>query len=318
MSAPTLAAVVPAYRVASQVTQVVEGLLAYVQLVFVVDDACPEGSGAAVTKAGFDARVQVLRHAHNRGVGAAVVTGWKAALAAGATVVVKVDGDGQMRLIDLPRLVAPVLAGEADYAKGNRFDEIATLKAMPLLRLLGNSALSFMAKASTGYWHLFDPTNGYVAIDARLLSVLLKYPLAERYFFETDVLFRLGTLRAVVEDISMPAQYGEQSSSLRPLSMVVPFLFGHLRNGCKRLFYTYFLRGMSIASVQLTVGWALFAFGLVFGSVRWVQFASVGLPAPNGTVMLAALTWLSGLQLMLAFIAHDFAATPTRPVSRRL
>src|SRR5688572_26336234 len=216
----SIAVVIPCYRVRRHILQVIAGLPAQVEgapidLVLVVDDACPEGSGEHVHQHCADPRVVVLRHERNGGVGAAVVTGYREALARGATIVVKLDGDGQMDPALLPDLLAPLLRGEADYTKGNRFFDVEVVGRMPMARLLGNAVLSFMSKASSGYWTLFDPTNGYTALHAAALRRLPLEKLSPRYFFETDLLFRLNTVGAVVEDVPMPALYGEESSNLR-------------------------------------------------------------------------------------------------------
>src|SRR5690606_23713788 len=128
----------------------------------------------------------------------------------GADVVVKMDGDGQMDPVYLDNLIAPILAGQADYTKGNRFFDLETLRSMPTIRIFGNAILSFMNKLSTGYWDIFDPTNGYTAIHRSLISVIPWNKVSDRYFFESDLLFRLNTFRAVVKDVPMVAQYGDE------------------------------------------------------------------------------------------------------------
>ncbi|KAF1046230.1 MAG: Undecaprenyl-phosphate mannosyltransferase [Xylophilus sp.] len=286
--------------------------------IFVVDDACPEGSGTHVREHCFDPRVTVLTHAVNQGVGGAVMTGYRAAIDAGATVVVKVDGDGQMRPELIPKFVAPILAGQADYTKGNRFYDLTHIRRMPVIRLLGNAVLSFMAKLSTGYWNLFDPTNGYTALHTRVACQIDFDKVSPRYFFETDMLFRLNIVRAVVVDIPMDAVYGDERSSLRITRILGEFLGKHARNLGKRLFYDYFLRDMTVASLELVFGALLLLFGLVFGGYQWTHSMAVGKPTSAGTVMLAALPTLAGLQMLLAFVAFDVANQPRRPIHHDL
>lgn len=158
--------VIPCYRVTNHVLDVIAKIGAEVSVIFAVDDCFPDGSGEFITKYCTDARVVVLRNAQNQGVGGAVLTGYRAAIKAGTGVIVKVDGDGQMDPSLIPDFVAPITAGEADYTKGNRFFDLEEIRAMPKLRLFGNAVLSFMTKLSSGYWDLFDPTNGYTAIHA--------------------------------------------------------------------------------------------------------------------------------------------------------
>jgi dolichol-phosphate mannosyltransferase len=262
-----------------------------------------------------DPRVRVLGNPQNLGVGGAVMRGYAAALADGMDVVVKMDGDGQMDPALLPDLLAPIAAGEADYSKGNRFLELDSLKAMPALRLLGNSLLSFMNKISSGYWDIFDPTNGYTAIHRNALIRLPLAKISQRYFFESDMLFRLNLARAVVVDVPMPARYGDETSNLRVGAVAGEFLWKHLRNFGKRIFYNYYLRDMSVASFELPLGLLLTLGGATFGLSEWLDSSRSGVPATTGTVMLSVLPILVGLQFVLAFLAYDIAATPRRPIS---
>jgi len=284
----------------------------------VVDDGCPEGSGAAVESACSDPRVRVLRHERNQGVGGATLTGYRAALEDGATVIVRLDGDGQMDPALIPRLVRPILEGEADYAKGNRFFELDGLRAMPPLRLVGNSMLSFASKLSSGYWNVFDPTNGFTAIHAAVLRQLPLDKLSHGWFFESDLLFRLGTIRAVVCDVPMPARYGDEQSSLVVRRVVGEFAWKHLVNTAKRIFYNYYLRNFNIASIEIALGIPLVAFGAWIGVTRWIDGHLHATPATSGTVMLAALPVLVGIQLVLAFLSYDLQNVPRDVLHRRL
>jgi glycosyltransferase involved in cell wall biosynthesis len=256
----------------------------------------------------------VVRHAANQGVGGAVLTGYRQALAAGADVIVKLDGDGQMDPALIDQFVAPIAEGRADYVKGNRFHNIEDVRAMPAARLLGNAALSFLTKLSAGYWHVFDPTNGYTAIAARVARALPAGKIARRYFFESDMLFRLGTLNACVLDLPMQAVYADERSNMSLLRILPEFIAGHLRNFGKRLFYNYFLRGFSVASLQLLLGLALLPFGMAVGLAGWWDSWATGVPATTGTVILAALPVLLGVQFLLSFLSFDMAAVPQRPV----
>jgi dolichol-phosphate mannosyltransferase len=313
--AERIAVVVPAYRVVDQIVPLLTAIPRYVWRIYVVDDGCPERSGHLVEHQVTDTRVVVLYHEVNQGVGAAVLTGYHAAIADGASVIVKLDGDGQMDPELVLHFVEPVLAGEADYVKGNRFFDLEHIRSMPAGRIFGNVALSFLAKLSTGYWDLFDPTNGYTAIDAGVAKLLPLDKISRRYFFETDLLFRLNTMRAVVVDMPMDAKYADEVSSLRIRRVVGTFLVGHLRNFVKRIFYCYYLRDMSAASIELPLGLSLCVFGVAFGLHAWAGAAAVGASASAGTVMLAALPVLMGLQLLLAFLNYDVASVPRRPLS---
>jgi glycosyltransferase involved in cell wall biosynthesis len=285
--------------------------------IYAVDDCCPDGSGEHVRRHVADDRVRVLKNEVNQGVGGAVTAGYLAAIADGAEIIVKIDGDGQMDPGLLGRFVEPIAAGEADYTKGNRFYNLEQLRQMPGIRLFGNAVLSFLTKLSTGYWDIFDPTNGYTAIHADMVRLLPTEKISRRYFFETDMLFRLNTLRAVVVDVPMEAKYGSEVSGLRISRVVLEFLGKHARNFFKRVFYSYYLRDMSVASFELPLGIVSLLFGVTYGSVHWIRSSHVEVATPAGTVMLSGLPVIVGVQLLLAFLAHDVASIPRRPVHRR-
>lgn len=310
-----IAVVVPCYRVKQQILGVLAAIGPEVERIYVVDDCCPEGSGDFVSCENRDPRVKVVRHPANLGVGGAVMHGYRQAVADGMDIVVKIDGDGQMDPRMLPRLVAPIVNGQADYVKGNRFYDLSQIKQMPTIRIVGNAILSFMSKFSTGYWGLFDPTNGFTALAVRVAAHLPFEKISQRYFFETDMLFRLNTLRAVVVDMPMHASYGDERSNLQVAKVLPEFLFKHLRNFAKRIFYNYFLRDMSVASLELLAGIAMLVGGMLFGGYHWAIAVATGMPTAVGTIMLAVLPILIGVQLVLAFLAYDFASTPKRPIS---
>ncbi|HRN59957.1 MAG TPA: glycosyltransferase family 2 protein [Chiayiivirga sp.] len=313
-----IAVVIPCFRVREQVLDVIAAIGPEVGWIFAVDDACPEGSGGWIEENCRDPRVQVLRHALNQGVGGAVMTGYRAALDTPAEVIVKIDGDGQMDPALLPRFAAPLLAGLADYAKGNRFHRIGFVRRMPWVRLAGNAVLSFLTKLSSGYWQVADPTNGYTAIRRELAGELELERVARRYFFESDLLYHLNALGAVVADVPMEARYEGEPSSLRPLRVIGPFLLGHARNTARRVLYDYFVRGFSLASVELVLGTALWAWGAGYGALQWVESVRSGTPATAGTVMLAALPIILGSQMLLSWLNFDVNAEPRMPVHPRL
>ena len=311
-----IAVVIPCYRVAAQVGGVIAGIGPEVDAIYAVDDACPERTGDRLAAACRDARVRVLRHELNQGVGGATITGYRAALADGADIVVKIDGDGQMDPREIPRLAAPLLQGRADYAKGNRFHELDFLRTMPKIRLLGNSLLSLANKIASGYWDVMDPTNGFTAIHREALAQLPLDKLDRGYFFESDVLFRLYTIRAVVRDVAMPARYAGEPSSLRVGRAAAIFPLKYVRSTIKRLFYAYFLRDFNGGSLQFCLGSIVMAAGVAVGARYWVRSAAQGIPTTSGQVMLAALPILVGAQLLIGALNYDIASVPREPLQR--
>lgn len=313
-----IAVVIPCYRTGERVLDVLTAIPETVSRIYCIDDGCPEKIGDTIEKTVDDSRVAVLRHDRNLGVGAATVTGYRAALRDGADIVVKIDGDGQMDAADLPRFIQPILNGRADYTKGNRFFRLEDIRSMPVVRIVGNALLTFLAKLSTGYWNIFDPTNGYTAVHSAVLEAIPLDQLSERYFFESDMLFRLSTIRAVVHDVPMKAKYGAEQSNLRIGRVILPFLCGHSKNTVKRLFYSYYLRDFQLASVELILGLALTAFGVVFGAITWNDSAAAGTVTPAGSVMLAALPIILGVQMLLAALNYDISSIPTKVLHTEL
>ncbi|SDX72568.1 Glycosyltransferase, GT2 family [Ruegeria halocynthiae] len=312
-----VAVVIPCYKVKNFVLDVINAIGPEVDCIFAVDDCCPDGSADYIEKNCVDDRVQIVRNSINLGVGGAVMAGYRAALDAGMDIVVKVDGDGQMDPSLIPLFISPIAAGEADYAKGNRFFSASAVRSMPRQRLFGNAALSFMTKLSSGYWSVFDPTNGYTAIHNRALASIDLRTLSERYFFETDMLIRLGDLRAVVIDVPMRAVYGDEVSGLRVREIFKEFLTKHVKATIRRITYLYLLRDFNIASLNLVMGALFMIFGLIFGSIEWINSVRTGVTASTGTVMLAVLPIIAGLQMLLFFLGYDISAEPKRPVQHQ-
>jgi glycosyltransferase involved in cell wall biosynthesis len=306
--------VVPMFRVRDHILGVLGGVPPWVEGVVAVDDACPEESGALVAANCLDPRVRVVHHQVNQGVGGAVLTGYRHAIAAGARIIVKVDGDGQMDLRQLPALVLPIASGRADYTKGTRFSSRSHIGGMPVMRVVGNSILSMMSKVSTGYWNIFDPTNGYCAIEARVAAIIVERNVARRYFFESDMLYHLGALRAVVQDVPMPAIYANETSNLNIRKIVLPFLGRHIRNTLKRFVGSYLVRDFSVASLEFILGILLIGFGLTYAGVYLAFREAAEEAASAGIVMGVALPIILGLQLLLAGINYDVLNVPKEPI----
>lgn len=313
-----IAVVIPTYKARNHILGVINEIGPEVSRIYVVDDCCPDGSGDFVVANCQDRRIVVIRHTENQGVGGAVMTGYKAAITDGMDILVKIDSDGQMDPALIMDFVVPIANGESDCTKGNRFFDLENLRAMPKMRLFGNAVLSLMCKLSSGYWNLFDPTNGYTAIHADVARHLPFNKISQRYFFETDILFRLNTLRAVVVDVPMDAKYGDEVSNLKISKIIGEFFAKHIRNLVKRIFYNYYLRDMSVASIELPIGLALIGFGTIYGGYQWVNYSQVGALTPAGTVMLSALPLLTGIQLLLGFIGHDVSSVPVRPIHKSI
>jgi glycosyltransferase involved in cell wall biosynthesis len=291
----------------------VRGIPVDVRHIVVVDDASPDGLGDAVAGLG-DPRVRLVRHDRNGGVGAATLRGYDAAIALGADVIVKMDADDQMDPRYIASLVRPIARGEADYTKGNRFLHSAELRAMPGARRAGNAGLSFMTKLASGYWPIFDPTNGYTALHASLVPWLDRARLGERYFFETSMLLELGRMRAVVEDVAIPARYQGERSGLSQRRAAREFPPKLIRATWRRVVRQYFIQDFTPVSLYLVAGSLFLLFGVLWGAYHWAESIRLGVPATTGTVMLAVVPVIVGVQLLLQAIALDIGNVPTRPI----
>ena len=309
-----LAVVIPCYKVKKQIVNVINEIPTWVHAIYVIDDCCPQGSGAFVQKNFSDDRIKIIFHKINQGVGGAVCSGYRAALEDKIDIVVKIDGDGQMNPALIPQFIRPIQKGRADYTKGNRFFRPASLRGMPLIRLLGNAALSFINKFSTGYWSIMDPVNGYTAINTRVLRELPLEKIEKRYFFETDMLYQLNLVRAVVHDIPMDAVYADEESSLKISKVLPEFALKHLIRFFKRYCYQYLIRDFNIGSIYSLSGLLFLFAGGLFGMGAWIHSLQTNIPATSGTVMLAALPVIVGIQLMIAFLHHDVSREPATPL----
>ena len=313
----TIAAVIPCYRVRSHILAVIEGIGPEVSKIYVVDDACPDGSGKFVQKNSKDKRLSFIFHDENQGVGGAVISGYKAAYVDGADVVVKIDGDGQMDPSLISAIAKPVVEGSADYSKGDRFDSLENLFGMPKVRIFGNAVLSLWAKFSTGYWSMTDPTNGFTAIHRSALAAINLDKIRKSYFFESDILFRLNIANCVVADVPMAAVYGSEKSNMSILKVLFEFPWRHTVNLWKRIFYRYYLREWNVGSFELPLGIFLVVFGAWFGLSSYLSAAAAGLATTAGQVTGSAVALILGVQLLLSFLSYDVQSEPRIPRQRR-
>lgn len=305
--------VIPAYKTRNEILTVLEQIPGIVTRIIVIDDACPDGTGELVQKNSSDKRVEVIFNKENLGVGGAMVAGYRKALEQNHQVVVKLDSDGQMDPSRIPQLIGPIVRGQADYAKGNRFDSLEDLEQMPKIRIFGNAVLSIMSKASSGYWQITDPTNGFTAIHRTVLQRIHLGKLRQGWFFESDMLFRLSIIKAVVADVPMPASYGLEKSNLNIRKVIFEFPTRYGINHFKRIFYLYYLREWSAASLELPAGFLLAAGGLLAGINFWIRGIETSMPATPGQVMLSAVPMILGFQLILAFVSSDISGEPSKP-----
>lgn len=230
----SVAVIIPAYNEERSVARTIRSVPGFVDHIVVVDDAS-EDSTTQVAVA-CERSVEIVRHPRNRGVGAAIVTGYRRALALGLDVAVVMAGDGQMDPEDLPALLDPLAAGRADYCKGNRFGHADVWHTMPRTRLVGNVMLSVATKLTSGYWHVFDSQCGYTAITRCALQVLDLERVFSRYGYPNDVLARLHVAGMRVEDVPVRPVYGpDWHSGIKLYSVIYPVTFVLMRSFAERM-----------------------------------------------------------------------------------
>ncbi len=304
--------VIPCYKVSKHILPLIQKIGPEVDKIIAVDDSCPESSGLLLKSKCKDGRLKIIYNDVNLGVGGSMIAGYKQSIIDGADIVVKIDGDGQMDPKLIQAFIQPIITNKADYTKGNRFFDLKEIRQMPASRIIGNAVLSFLTKFSTGYWNIFDPTNGYTAISSKALVTLDFEKISNRFFFESDMLFRLGIGRYVVKDIPIHSIYGEEVSNLKIYKAIPEFLYKNLINFFKRIFYNYYLRDMNLASIELPFGFLMFFYGLYLAFSSWSNSHLTGISSPTGSLMLAMILITLGFQLLLSFFSFDISNTPKK------
>jgi dolichol-phosphate mannosyltransferase len=292
-----VAVVIPAYNVMNQIKKTISGIPKFVDFIVIVDD-CSKDNTSKIVQEIDDKKVTLVRNSRNQGVGGATVVGFRQALALEADIFVKVDGDDQMDTSKMEELIQP-LFNKCDYSKANRFIHTNKLRQMPKLRLVGNFVLTFLTKVASGYWNVFDPQNGYFAITREILEKLELEQLHKRYFFENDMLVNLNIQSAKVCDVSIPARYGDEISSLRITMVLCTFPFLLTTRFLRRIYLRYILKDFSVIGMFYMVGFFMILFGGGFGLYHWVKSLATGIVATTGTVMVAVLPIVLGFQLFL-------------------
>jgi len=309
--------VLPAYNEARALAAVVARIPAWVTGIIVVDDASTDDT-LAVAQSLTDPRVTVLHHDDNRGVGGAMVTGFLAALDGGYDVVIKMDADDQMDAAELPTLVRPIELGMAEYVKGNRFRRTGRPPSMPGSRWFGNVVLSFLTKVASGYWHVFDPQCGFLAITAPTLRRLKLDGVARDYFFENDMLIRLNVIDARVVDVDTSALYGEEVSQVSIGRASWSFPLRLARGFVWRFIKRHVVNDFGLIALLALVGLLFAAFGLVFGTTEWIKSASAGVAATAGTVMIAVVPLILGAQMLLQALSLEVQSSAGADETRQL
>lgn len=305
----SVAVVLPAHNEAAHIGGVLRDIPSLVDKVIVVDDASTDNTAEIAEECG-DERVVVVRHERNSGVGAATKTGYRIAIEGRYDLVAKIDADGQMRGIELERLLEPFNLGMADYAKGNRFYFRDATLGMPLARSFGNSALSFLTKLASGYWHVFDSQCGFTVASTPFLELLDLDQIADGYFFENDMLIRMNSLNARVVDVPVSTIYGDEVSGVSISKVVASFPPKLLAGGLRRFWRKNLVTDFGPIGALTVIGTLLVAFGALFGAYHWWLSVVTAVAATTGTVMIAVLPLILGLQLLIQAFSMSVVASP--------
>jgi glycosyltransferase involved in cell wall biosynthesis len=298
----TVAVVVPAYDEEKLLPGTLAGIPEFVDRIYVVDDASRDGTAQA---AGSDQRVQLIRHEQNRGVGAAIVTGYQRAIADRVDVTCVMAADNQMAPEDLEPIARPVVAGDADYAKANRLVSGEAWQLIPHARYLGNAMLSLLTKIASGYWHVADSQSGFTAISLATLQRLDLDRIYPRYGFPNDMLVHLNVVEARVRDVpSRPVYNVGERSGIRYSRVVPAISWLLLKAFFWRLWQKYVIRDFHPLVFFYVFGIAMFLAGLGLG-ITEVVLRILGNPIPPATVVLVALLLLFGSQFTLFAMWFD-------------
>ncbi len=300
----TYCVVLPAYNEGRHLASVVSRVPDWVDSIVIVDDASTDDT-LRIAQSLTDARIHVEHHEKNRGVGGAMVTGFRAALDGGFDVAIKMDADDQMDASELPTLVRPIELGMAEYVKGNRFRRTGRPSSMPRLRWFGNVVMSFLTKVASGYWHVFDPQCGFIAVTTPTLRRLKLDGIARDYFFENDMLIRLNVIDARVVDVDTSSLYGDETSQLRIRGVGWTFPPRLLRGFLWRFTRRHLMNDFGLIGLLAIVGTMFTLFGVVFGLYHWILSSSSGIPATSGTVMIAVVPLILGIQMLLQALSLE-------------
>ena len=303
--------VIPCYKASKSIKNVIDSIPDYVDLILVVDDFCPEKSGQIVERLKNE-KIIIIYNSKNEGVGGATIKGFEKSIELKIDYTIKMDADGQMDSNYLYSLLKPLINDQCDFTKGNRLYYPKELKKMPIVRLFGNSILSFFVKFSSGYWDISDTTNGYIALKNEELKKIDLESLSKNYFFEINLLIESNIKNLVIKEVMMPSIYNDEKSNLKIKNIIITFPFLLLKGLIKRIFFKYFIYDFNIASVYIISGIPLFFFGVIYGTLNWIHNSKMNHLTPTGTIMISLLCIILGFQLLLQSITIDVMSTPKK------
>lgn len=302
-----VAVVVPCHNEELLIKRVVDTMPDYVDAIFIVDDCSTDHTVAVVEELAESQpeRVKLLRHESNQGVGGAIATGYKVALAESFDVTAVMAGDAQMDPADLDAIVGPVAIGECDYTKGNRLFTGDAWNIIPRIRYLGNSMISLLTKIASGYWHVADSQSGYTAISLRALRTINWDLMYKQYGQPNDLLVRLNIYNFSVRDVPVRPVYGVgEQSGLKPFRLIPRLSWLLVRLFFFRMVQKYVIRDFHPLLFFYASGLVLFPAGVVFGGYLFTMRFLLG-PVSGTSALFAAFLVITGLQFLFFAMWFD-------------
>ena len=300
-----LGVVVPCYMGGDITIKLISEILEYADQIVLVDDKCPLNTGRKLLKANLSKNIHIIFNEKNIGVGGSTKKGFQWLLNTDCEIILKMDADYQMNPYDIPKMCNPIIRNQCDATKGNRFSNFDKLIKMPKIRLLGNTFLSYLAKLSTGYWEIFDPTNGFIAFRVEALKEIDLQKTDNRFFFETELLFRCVLKELIIKNVAIDAKYTNNYSSLKPLKEIFPFLFKNIKLLFKRIIYQYYLLDFNVGSIELLLS-IIFTFLSIIIGIYLILASNITRElASSGTVSIFTILSIISVQFFLSFIYYD-------------
>jgi glycosyltransferase involved in cell wall biosynthesis len=259
-----ISVVVPAYNEELLISMTLQSIPDYIDKIYVIDDGSLDNTYKIIEEfSNKDNRFTPIKHGVNKGVGAAIVSGYKQSIADNIDIMVVMAGDAQMDPKYIPELINPILENQADYTKGNRLQRTSHMKGMSPWRKFGNSVLTLLTKISSGYYDIMDPQNGYTAISRRALMTIDLEDIYPKYGYCNDMLTKLNVCSLRVKDVAIPAKYGLEKSKIKYGRYIVKVSWLLFNNFLYRLKMKYIYQGLSPIPFLYVAGFVLLPVGLV-------------------------------------------------------
>jgi len=298
-----IAVVIPAYNEEKLISRVIETMPGFVDLIIVVDDCSIDKTLQIVKsyKEKMEERLEIIIHSKNQGVGASIISGYKMALNRKADIIAIMAGDAQMDPNELESIVFPVIKGEADYVKGNRFSSGDAWKIIPKIRYFAGIFLSFLTKIVSGYWHVADSQCGFTAISSNALRVLELDDVYKRYGVPNDILTKLNINNFRVKDILIRPIYSQEVSGIKYRTIIFTLSFLLCRLFFYRMWHKYVIRDFHPLILFYLFGSVFFTLGIILGGIIYFMKGYIAITL----VVFCAILLMSGIQFLLFAMWFD-------------